>query len=87
MPLHLVPPSEPTAAEGVQLRVKKAPRPDGVLQCPRCGSRTVLNTENGTIIKDGRRRPGTKIDTDECADCWKRGAHVSMLPAGPKPAT
>lgn len=80
MPLRLVPPTEPTPVEAAHLRVKKTDRPDGMLQCPKCGSRTVLNTQNGVIVKDGRRRPGTKIDVDECADCWKRGLHVSMLP-------
>jgi ssDNA-binding Zn-finger/Zn-ribbon topoisomerase 1 len=87
MPLHLVPPTEPSSADGVHLRAKKAPRPDGMLQCPRCGCRTSLTTINGQVVKDGRKQGGTKIDVDECAECWKRGAHVSMLPTGPKPAT
>jgi hypothetical protein len=87
MPLKLVPASEPTPAERVTLRVKKMPRPDGLLQCPRCGCRTVLNTQNGVVIKDGRRRPGTKIDEDVCAECWKRGVHSSMLPPEVRPAT
>lgn len=80
MPLRLIPPGSPTPGEAVQLRVKKQPRPDGVLQCNRCGSRTVLNTENGVQVKSGRRRAGTKIDQDECADCWKQGIHSPMLP-------
>lgn len=86
MSLRLVPPTEPTPAEKVRLRVKRQERPDGMLQCARCGSRTVLNTQNGVVIRNGRRQPGTKIDVDECADCWKRGIHSSMLPAV-KPAT
>lgn len=87
MPLQLVPPTEPTPAEAVRQRVKKMARPDGMLQCPRCGCREVLNTQAGVTITKGRRKPGTKIAIDECAQCWKAGLHVSMLPAGPKPAT
>jgi hypothetical protein len=62
------------------------PKPDGILQCNRCGGRTVLNTENGVLVKDGRRQHGTKIDTDVCADCYKRGVIVPMQP-GVKLAT
>jgi hypothetical protein len=78
--LHLVPPAEPTPREKVVQRVKSAPRPDGMLQCNRCGSRTVLNTENGVIVKNGRRQRGTRIDKDVCADCWKQGIHSPMRP-------
>ena len=81
VPLSLVPPADPDAAEKVRQRVKRATRADGLLQCNRCGGRTVMNTENGVIVKDGRRRPGTKIDTDVCADCWKQGITVQMQPA------
>lgn len=87
MPLRLVPPSEPTPAEGVRLRVKaKSQRPDGMLQCAKCGCRTVLNTENGVTIANGRRRRGTKIDEDVCAECWRRGVFSPMQPEV-KPAT
>jgi hypothetical protein len=86
MTLRLVPPGEPTPAERVTLRVKKAPRPDGLLQCNRCGGRTSLTTVNGQAIQNGRKTGGTVIDKDECAECWKRGIHSSMLPAV-KPAT
>jgi hypothetical protein len=85
--LSLVPRHQPDARDETILRVKKMPRPDGMLQCPRCGCREVLNTQAGVIITKGRRKPGTKIAIDECAQCWKAGLHVSMLPAGPKPAT
>jgi hypothetical protein len=80
MPLRLVPPSEPSAKERVLQRVRKTPKPDGTLQCNRCGSRTVLNTENGVAVKNGRRQPGTKIDIDVCADCYKRGIYSPMIP-------
>jgi DNA-directed RNA polymerase subunit RPC12/RpoP len=86
VPLHLIPSIEPDPNEKARQRVRKMPRPDGLLQCNRCGSRTVLNTENGVVVKDGRRRNGTKIETDVCADCWKQGIAVQMQPAV-KPAT
>jgi hypothetical protein len=86
MPLQLVPPRAPTPAEEVQLRVKRSARPDGMLQCARCGGRLVLNTESGVTVNNGRRQRGTKIDADECADCWKQGIHSPMQPAV-KPAT
>jgi hypothetical protein len=76
--LHVVPAVKPTAKEQTALRIKRMPRPDGLLQCNRCGSRTVLNTENGVTVKNGRRRAGTKIDKDVCADCYKRGVIVPM---------
>jgi hypothetical protein len=79
--LQLVPPSEPDALEKTRQRVRATPRPDGMLQCNRCGSRTVLNTENGVTVKNGRRQAGTKIETDVCADCYKRGVIVTMQPA------
>jgi hypothetical protein len=86
MPLRLVPPAEPEPKEKVRQRIRAMPRPDGMLQCNRCGSRTVLNTENGVVVKNGRRNKGTKIDTDVCADCYRRGVIVPML-SGVKPAT
>lgn len=79
MPLHLVPPAEPAPREKVLGRVKRQERPDGVLQCSRCGCRTVLNTENGVSVKNGRRKAGTKIDIDICAECYKRGIIVPMV--------
>jgi hypothetical protein len=83
--LMVVPPTEPSPKEKVLQRVKAA-RPDGTLQCNRCGSRTVLNTENGVTVKNGRRHKGTKIKEDVCADCDARGIYSSMLPVL-KPAT
>lgn len=51
------------------------------MQCNRCGGRTVLNTENGVTVKNGRRKPGTKIKSDVCADCDAKGIYSPMLPA------
>jgi len=78
--LKLVPPSPPSLADDVRLRVKRIKRPDGMIQCNRCGGRTLLNTVNGAYIKNGRKTGGTKIDENVCADCWRRSIFSPMLP-------
>lgn len=35
---------------------------------------------SGSMILNGRKRPGTVIQQDICSQCWKRGFIVSMLP-------
>lgn len=79
MPLRVVPPAEPDPKEQALQRVRAMPRPDGMLQCNRCGSRTSLTTINGQVLKAGRKSGGTVIDKDVCADCWKRGIIVPMM--------
>lgn len=67
-------------------RVKRRPRIDGLLQCPRCGSRDVMTIRNGVIVKDGRRvTRGTVIESGACAQCWMRGVTVQMVPGGQGP--
>lgn len=78
--LRLVPKTEPDAIERLRQRVRAMPRPEGMIQCPKCGGRTMLTTVNGVEIKDGRKTRGTVIDKDVCADCWKRGVFSPMLP-------
>jgi DNA-directed RNA polymerase subunit RPC12/RpoP len=68
-------------------RIKKMSRPDGMIQCNRCGSRTIMNTVNGAFIKNGRRVGGTKCDIDVCYDCHKLGIYSPMPAEPPKPAT
>lgn len=80
MPLKIVPPTEPDAKERVRQRIKRMPRPDGMLQCNRCGCRVSLTTVSGAIVKDGRKQGGTVLTKDVCAECWRRGILVSMLP-------
>lgn len=80
MPLKLVPKTNPSAAEEVRQRVKRMARPDGAMQCNRCGCRTSLTTINGQVIRHGRKTGGTVIDKDVCAECWKRGIYSPMLP-------
>jgi hypothetical protein len=81
--LQLVPPGQPTPAEKIFLRHKQIPRPAGMLQCNRCGSRAMLTVVTGVIIdKSGRKQNrGTVIDKDVCASCWKQGIIVPMRPA------
>ena len=81
MPLHLVPPSQPSPKQAVIERIKKMPRPDGMWQCNRCGSRLVMTTEAGVMTKNGRKQGGTVIDKDVCAECWRRGIDSPMRPS------
>jgi hypothetical protein len=80
MPIELVPQSAPDAKEAVRLRIKRMPRPDGMLQCNRCGCRVSLTTVAGAIVKNGRKQGGTVLKKDVCAECWRQGIFVSMLP-------
>lgn len=80
MTLRIVPKADPSPAEAVRQRVRKMVRKDGALQCNRCGCRTSLTLVNGVIVKSGRKRGGTVIEKDICAECWKRGDVVSMMP-------
>ncbi|MGE8451551.1 MAG: hypothetical protein ACN6OP_13190 [Pseudomonadales bacterium] len=78
--LRLVPPTEPSAAEQVRHRVRRMARPDGTLQCNRCGSRTAVTVVTGAAVKNGRVQGGTVLARYECAECWKRGIYSTMLP-------
>jgi hypothetical protein len=77
--LKIVPPSPVTPEESVVERVKRHPRPDGLLQCNRCGGRSLLTVRAGVFIKDGRPTRGTVIHKDICAICYQRGLIVPML--------
>lgn len=80
MPLEIVPPSQPSPAEQVRQRVRRMARPDGMLQCNRCGCLVSLTTVNGIVVEKGRKTRGTVIEKDVCAECWRRGVIVPMLP-------
>lgn len=75
----IVKPTEPSEKEKVYLRIKSHPKPDGMLQCSRCGSRSSLTIKNGVIIKNGRKHGGTIIEKDICANCWKVGIRIQMI--------
>ena len=51
--LTLVPKTEPDPVQAVRERVKAMPRPEGWLQCNKCGSRTMFTAVNGSWI-DGK---------------------------------
>lgn len=76
----IVPPSKPTDKEEVILRIKKLPKPDGAIQCKRCGGRTIMNTVTGAVIKNGHKHGGTKTDKDICYHCHMQGIFSPMLP-------
>ena len=78
--LKLIPPSAPGPKQALIERVKKFPRPPGLLQCPRCGSRTIMTSKNGVMIVDGRKKHGTVIHQDVCADCYRQGDIVPVIP-------
>lgn len=84
--LYLVPKREPDAAEKILARVRSAPRPDGMLQCPRCGGQATCRIEAGVVIANGRRKRGTVIHKDICAICLEIGRlKVQMLTGNEKP--
>jgi hypothetical protein len=58
-----------------------------MLQCNRCGGRTTLSFRTGTVIKNGRVKPGTLTDQYVCAICYRmEGLKISLLPPVIKPA-
>ena len=73
--LKIVPPAKIDPKQEVIERIKRHPKPSGMLQCNRCGSRTVATIRAG--VTDTRR--GTVIHKDICAECYKRGLIVPMI--------
>jgi hypothetical protein len=87
MALTLVPPAELTPKQAVIERIKKMPRPHGILQCPRCGCRTHITVRQNGYIKDGRIIPGAVVDRHICENCYVDGRlRISMLPPEIRPA-
>ncbi len=79
--LTLVPPAEPDAKTALIERVKARYRPPGMLQCPKCGGRTVMTLVTGSWIdKDGRYRRGTVDEDRICYFCDKKGILTHMMP-------
>lgn len=85
MPLRLVPKTDPDARQAVRERIKRMARPDGVIQCPRCGGRSMMTVTHGARIVKGRKTGGEVVAKDVCADCWKRGDTVQMIPEPIRP--
>ena len=84
MPLELVPPTPPDLVTSVIEKVKAVARPEGVLQCNRCGGRQTLFIRSGDRIENGRIKPGTVIEKGVCPHCWKQGIIVDMIPSAPR---
>lgn len=80
MPLSLVTKTAPDDTERIRQRVKAFVRPDGMLQCNRCGGRSAVTAINGATVKNGRVQGGTVTDKLVCDECRKQGVIVPMLP-------
>lgn len=77
--LHVIrgtPPPD-TPKERVRKRVRRAPRPAGMAQCPRCGGREIIETKVGMVRRNGKLTGGTKQAL--CAGCLLRGERVVIL--------
>lgn len=71
--LRIVPPAAKPAAEEVRQRVRRMPKPAGMIQC-RCGSREVIEARQGVLLKEGKPSGGTKVML--CVNCLLRGERV-----------
>ena len=72
MTLTLVPPTPPDAKTALIERVKAMDKPDGALQCSKCGGRQTMFLRSGDRIENGRIKAGTVIEKGICPHCWKR---------------
>lgn len=85
MAIYLVPPALPPDRKTTLVeRIKEMPRPDGMLQCSRCGGRDTMTIRSGDMVVDGRIKPGKVIEQGICPHCYKRGVIVDLIPPKPK---
>lgn len=84
MTLRLVPTTEQDAKTAVVERLKDIARPDGMLQCSRCGGRDTLTIRHGDRIVDGKIKAGTVVEKGICPHCWKQGIIVDLIPPKPR---
>lgn len=83
--IRLVQPASPDEKQAVIERVKKMPRAPGIIQCNRCGSRSIMTVVNGSWIDSkGQYHRGTVCEDRVCYDCHKRGIWSQMIPYKPK---
>ncbi|WP_133858391.1 hypothetical protein [Comamonas sp. JUb58] len=83
--LSIVPPREQTPAEKLLSGIKGIKPPPGVLQCAKCGSRTVMTTTTGASIdENGRYKRGIVCDDRICYHCHMRGVWSQMVPDKPR---
>lgn len=76
--LHLIQgtKAQETPAEEVRKRVRAMPKPATMIQCHRCGSREVIETKIGVLMKNGKPTGGTKQLL--CAQCFMKGERVVL---------
>ena len=85
--IRLVPPATPNEKQAVIERVKKMPRAPGIVQCNRCGSRSIMTVVNGSWIDpQGKVHRGTVCDDRVCYDCHRQGIWSPMFPEGVREA-
>lgn len=53
------------------------PKPDYLLQCPRCGGRELIETKIGMVMRNSKPAGGTKRIL--CASCLVRGEKVVVV--------
>lgn len=84
MTLKLVPPTVPDAKTALVERIKEIARPDGMVQCSRCGGRDTLMIRHGDRIVGGKIKAGTVVEKGICPHCWKQGIIVDLIPPKPR---
>lgn len=85
MSLTLVPPALPLDSKTALVeRIKDIARPDGMVQCSRCGGRDTMAIRSGDMVVGGRTKPGKVIEQGICPHCWKAGVIVDLIPPKPK---
>jgi len=57
-------------------RLKAAPKPAGIVQCPRCGCREVLELKSGVKLNNGKPTGG--ISQIVCAACFLKGERIVL---------
>ncbi len=81
MPKFTIPEkTELNLKEKIYLDIKSIKKPEGMIQCNRCGGRTIMNTVTGAFLKNGRKVGGTKTDKNACYHCHMQGIHSPMIP-------
>lgn len=73
--IHGTPPPD-TPKQRVVNRLKAHPKPEEMLQCPRCASRETLELKTGVIVRAGKSVGGTKQIV--CATCFMKGERVVL---------
>lgn len=84
--LTRVPEPDSTPADKVRARITRRQRPEGMLECPRCGGRELFTSRAGVVVKGGKTvTRGTVIVKNGCLVCAKQDISVTMVPGGQGP--